>query len=112
MRPICPTCAGPIPNGLLICEVCTRKQNDRAMRIYQYAPLRRIMAGQARLKVRTIDGKRHIQMIGADVTYCGRETNAQQKASWIEWDPAAMTRLCDRCRSILWDIADEARRAA
>ena len=108
----CPTCSRSIPDGLLACAICTKDRSDRAIRTYQYAPLRKCMAGLGKLTVRAVERAQHVEMFGADQTYCGIFLSPQHRKSWIEFDPIQMGGLCDKCRSLLFDIADEARRAA
>lgn len=110
MTPVCPTCNRPYEG--LACEPCTTRASQQAIREYQYAPLRKCMAGRDWLKVRWMAGIRHIQMFGTELTYCGLEARQGHRISYIEFDPAQMNRLCGKCRALLYEIADEARRAA
>jgi len=108
----CPTCSRPIPNDLLACAICARERSDRAVREYQYAPLRQVMARRGKLTIRAAERKLHVEMFGTEQTYCGIFLSPQHRKSWIEFDPAQMNRLCDKCRALLFEVADEARRAA
>jgi hypothetical protein len=108
----CPACARPIPETELACPVCVMENNRRALREFQYAPLRQVIAGRARLTTRRVGGARHLQMFGAMRTFCGLGISPQHGRSWVEWDPAELNRICDECRAQAHEIAEEVRRMA
>ena len=107
----CRTCSRPIPGGLLACAICTRSGSDRAIRECQYAPLRKVMARLGKLTVRAVEGRRHLQMFGAEETYCGVDLWPGHRTSRIEYDPVELRGICAKCRARLDELAGEARRA-
>jgi hypothetical protein len=107
----CVTCLRPIPDELLACAICTQERSARALRKFQYAPLRTVIAGLGQLTTRRIEQIRHVQMFGADQTYCGLPVSPQHPRSRVDYDPAELSRVCSKCRSQLDELIEEARRA-
>jgi hypothetical protein len=108
----CATCSRPIPDELLACAICTQERSARASRKFQYAPLRTVIAGLGKLTTRRIEHQRHVQMFGAEQTYCGLPVSPQHPRSRVDYDPAELSRVCDRCRARLDELIAEARREA
>ena len=107
---ICPTCTRPVPAGVMFCELCTRAASDRAVRQYQYAPLRQVIAGRDRLIVRAVQGRyRHVQMFGTKETYCGIALSPGHRTSRLDYDPAELRSICAKCRAKLDELVAEAR---
>lgn len=106
-----PSCSHPVPDGLLACPICTEERNAKALRKFQYAPLRTVIAGLGRLTTRRIEGKRHVEMFGAEQTYCGIPVSPQHARARVDYDPEELRRVCGKCRALLDEIAAEARRA-
>jgi hypothetical protein len=51
-------------------------------------------------------------MFGAEQTYCGIPVSPQHYRARVDYDPAELSRVCDRCRSQLDELIAEARRTA
>jgi len=105
----CPVCSRAIPDDLLDCPLCLAGRSYRAVRAFQHAALREVLAGRARLIVRSVKQKRHLQMFGAMQSFCGVEFSPQHRESRIGWDPSELNRVCTRCRALVQEIAGEAR---
>jgi len=108
----CPACARPIPETELACPVCVVEKNRRALREFQYAPLRQVIAGRARLTTRYAGNRRHLQMFGAMRTFCGIDVSPQHRQGRVDWDPAQLHGICSDCRAQAHEIAEEVRRTA
>jgi hypothetical protein len=106
----CAACSRPIPDGLLACASCTQERSARALRKFQYAPLRTVIAGLGQLTTRRIEQIRHVQMFGAEQTYCGIPVSPQHPRARVDYDPAELSRICGKCRSQLDELIAEARR--
>jgi hypothetical protein len=109
---ICTACSRPIPDGLLACALCVQERSARALRQFQHAPLRTVIAGLGKLTTRRIKQLRHVQMFGAEQTYCGLPVSPQHPRAWVDYDPAELSRVCSKCRSQLDELIEEARRTA
>jgi hypothetical protein len=59
----CANCSRPIPDELLACALCTQAASTKALRQFQYAPLRTVIAGLGQLTTRRIEHQRHVQML-------------------------------------------------
>jgi hypothetical protein len=107
---ICAACSRPIPDSLLACALCVHAASTKALRQFQYAPLRTVIAGLGQLTTRRIEQQRHVQMFGAEQTYCGIPVSPQHYRSRVDYDPAELSRICSKCRSQLDELIEEARR--
>src|SRR5262245_19135401 len=101
----CPACSRPIPDTELACPVCVVEKNRRALREFQYAPLRQVIAGRARLTTRYAGNRRHLQMFGAMKTFCGIGISPQHGRGWVELDASELNRICGKCRAQAHEIA-------
>lgn len=70
----------------IVCPKCTERAGREALRIYQLNPLRQIARGRAKLLTRDMNGTRHIQMFGADRTYCYLPIEAHHRRGTIALD--------------------------
>lgn len=98
---ICPTCGFKIEADDLVCRNCVKRQSEEALRAYQREPLRQILAGEGELVTRAIQRKRHLQMFGADRTFCGLKVSAEYRRGFIPYDPAELRSICAGCRDEL-----------
>jgi hypothetical protein len=105
---LCPICDTRVPADLLVCPVCVQQASDRAVRAYQYLPLRAIEAGDGYLIERLLRQERHLQMFGCEITFCGLEITQGRPRYWIRPDPQKLRGVCEKCREQVEAILAEA----
>jgi len=74
----------------------------------QFDPLRKASAGEAELTIRSANGKKHAQMYGFEVTFCGEPVHGQMPSSRMRIDLEPLTVLCPQCREAIESILSEA----
>jgi len=105
---LCSGCGSRVPADLLFCPVCVQQASDRALRTYQHRPLRAIDAGDGYLIERILRQERHLQMFGAEITFCGLEITQGRPRYWIRPDPQKLRGVCEKCRAMVEEILAEA----
>ena len=98
---ICPACRTRIPDGYISCLTCAQQRSDEALAAAQLEPLRQVLAGKEPLTIRAIKGRRHIQMFGAWLTFCGEATDPDQRKTFHDWGVDDTGNLCRQCLSRL-----------
>jgi|SRR5882672_5381831 len=93
---------------MMVCPLCAQERGAVALRAYQLDPLRKVAAGQAELTVRPVDGKRHVQMFGAERVFCGLPVSPQHRRSRIAWTEDELNKICAGCRIELRRAMEEA----
>lgn len=106
-RRLCPGCGNNVPADLLFCPICVHQASNRAVRAFQHMPLRNVAAGHGRLTERIIGQKRHLQMFGAEVTFCGLDISDGRPRTWVSYHPEALRGVCEKCRAGVEEILDE-----
>jgi len=94
----CPTCRRPIPDDKLACPGCTEDRSRAALTAYQMAPLRKVAAGEGDLTLRLIDAGKHIQMFGADRTFCNLNIPPKSERKRLAYVPEDLAKVCSLCR--------------
>jgi len=106
---ICPVCHSLIPDGYIVCLTCAQNRSEQALAAAQLEPLRQVLAGKGPLTIRAIANKRHIQMFGAPVTFCGETIDPDQRKTFHDWGIDDIANLCLVC---LREVAAAMKRAA
>jgi len=106
---ICPVCHSPIPDGYIACLICAQNRSERALATAQLEPLRKVLAGKGPLTIRASKNRRHIQMFGAPLTFCGETIDSDQRKSFHDWGVDDIANLCRVC---LREVAAAMKRAA
>jgi hypothetical protein len=101
---MCPECATQVPDKLIVCPYCCARRSRAAMRTLQMEPLRKVKAKTADLTIRMFQNKRHIQLFGAEQTFCGLMVNHRDKKSYATWEPID---VCLTCRLEVAKIMEE-----
>lgn len=106
----CRECRNVIPDKFLVCPACANKRSQRALWAFQFERLRMVYDGhQGALTTRAQQGRRHVQMFGADRTYCGKDVNAADRKGRIDPNLDDMGGICGDCRAELERALKEAR---
>ena len=103
----CPTCRNPIPNHLLVCLGCTMQRSKLATEAYQLDPLRKVREGRGELVVRSVEGKRHLQMYGTEMAFCGLPVNLRFRRTRMPWS-LDLPGICTQCRSEITRLMEQA----
>jgi hypothetical protein len=94
------------------CYHCIEERSRKATREFQLHPLRKVAAGDARLTTRSINGVRHIQMFGADLTFCFEKVESQNRKASLNLDElveaAGEGRVCEKCHLAVGQLIVEA----
>jgi hypothetical protein len=107
---ICQTCFRPVPDMMVTCPACVQERSKAAMRAFQYRPLRMVGQGKASFTTRAISGIRHVQMFGAELTFCGEVLQSGNRRAWInlnDYDERAES-ICPKCRAEVGALMMEA----
>ena len=104
----CPACRTIVPSHMIHCRVCLNQRANKALRQFQRDPVRMILTGKDDLVVRAIAGTRHVQMFGAERTFCGEAVFPAHRRSRVSWDQYQSDAvICRVCRATLDEIAQE-----
>jgi hypothetical protein len=107
---ICTNCFRPIPDKMVICPACTNEASGKALRAFQYRPLRQVGQGHASFTTRAIRGVRHVQMFGAELTFCGEALQPGNRRAWVTLDDynERAESICEKCRAEVGALMMEA----
>jgi hypothetical protein len=95
---------------MVICPACTNEASGKALRAFQYRPLRQVGQGNSSFTTRAIRGLRHIQMFGAEVTFCGEQLQSGNRKAWINLNDynERTDVICEKCRAEVGALMMEA----
>jgi hypothetical protein len=101
----CRKCGHFIPNEMIGCPTCA----EQTTRDYQREPLRHLARNNGNLTTRTLNGVRHIQMVGgAERTFCGEPVESHHRRGRIAFGTLAQDQyICAVCREQIDTITRE-----
>lgn len=109
----CPKCGRSVPEGAIICPSCVIEASDRALRTFQLRPLQKIAEDAGYFVTRRTPRGHHIQMFGAERSYCGEDFAPVHKRGYASYvEVTVEKKYCERCYSEILTLLKEARRGA
>lgn len=108
---ICSRCGRYVPDEYLACPACVAEKSNAALRRYQYDFLRHCSQGRMGLNTRSLRGTRHVEMFGAEQTFCGEQT-ANLRKGRLNFRDLGLLDICEVCRKELMSCLDRPKEVA
>jgi len=98
---ICKSCGLPVPDTSLVCVPCTMRKSSAALLDYQQKFLPHVAKGELFMTAPIIERVTHIQMFGAQKTWCGLDVKSGYRLKRLTLGELCAMHICQRCEQPL-----------